>query len=134
MRPRADHSETTYVADVCGSSWWGALHGIAGAINCESCRDHAIELVGAMHDLVNWYLGKPMFSEKGFSMIAGRYAESLAGIDWKMDLGAADQVVAALPVELQGNRTSPKIDALPQELQGGHMAQLDGIFEQWASE
>jgi len=115
MPQTTDH---IYVADVCGAGWWGAFHGIAEAINCNQCRERAIQLVGAMHDVVNWYLGKPIFNAEGFALIAGFYAKALADIedraDWTLDLDAAGELVAALPVELQG----------------GHRAR--DIFEQWA--
>jgi len=130
-----DQGGTIYVADVCGPGWWGALHGVVEAINCSSCRDHGVELMGAMHDLVNWYLGKPIFNAKGFAVVAAHYAKALAEIKadktvyqhqelhddegWTLDVDAEDEL----------------IDVLPDELQGGRMAQdvIGHVIEHWAT-
>jgi hypothetical protein len=56
------HHPPANIADVCGNSWWGIIHGIATSIRdhgCSSCGEHAITLFEYAHDLVNVSLEKP---------------------------------------------------------------------------
>jgi hypothetical protein len=56
------HHPPANISDVCGSSWWGILHGVATSIRdhgCATCGEHAISLMEYAHDLVNVSLEKP---------------------------------------------------------------------------
>ena len=71
------------IPETCGPSWWGIFHGVARAIRddgCSSCGDEAVDLVSAMHDLVNQKLGKPLHDADNFQGIASRYAEAAASV------------------------------------------------------
>jgi hypothetical protein len=62
---RLRHDPGVDVADVCGSSWWGIIHGVAQSIHdhgCANCGKHAISLMRYAHDLVNVSLDKPTFA------------------------------------------------------------------------
>lgn len=63
-----------YVPDVCGGQWWGFAHAWADVIHdqgCSKCGAEAIDFVRAMHDAVNWKLGKPLQQPKALRRIAG---------------------------------------------------------------
>jgi hypothetical protein len=68
-----DSKRPIYVSDVCGPSWWGALHGVVDSISCESCRDHGQDLMSAMHDFVNIKLGKELYDPVNFRHVADEY-------------------------------------------------------------
>lgn len=56
------HHPPANISDVCGSSWWGIIHGVATSIRdhgCATCGEHAISLMEYAHDLVNVSLEKP---------------------------------------------------------------------------
>lgn len=78
-----------YISDVCGSSWWGALHGVVGAINCSSCREHGAQLLSGMHDLINFALGKPIYDPKNFNDVANYYHTTLQELIAKQEQHAA---------------------------------------------
>ena len=52
-----------------GKKIWQELEQTVKKIDCETCRDHATDLVSFLHDLVNAGLGKPLFNEKNFNKI-----------------------------------------------------------------
>ena len=52
-----------------GKKIWQELERTVKKIDCETCRDHAIELVSFWHDVVNAGLGKPLFNPKNFNKI-----------------------------------------------------------------
>jgi hypothetical protein len=55
---------------------WGLLHDTVQNIPCSTCRDEAISLMKAMHDLVTYYVhpGRKLFDEANFLEIAERYS------------------------------------------------------------
>ena len=63
--------------EVCGFSCtgfegreiWRDLEKTVNKIDCESCREHGINLISFLHDLVNGGLGKPLYNEKNFNQI-----------------------------------------------------------------
>ena len=69
--------ECNMAQEVCGFSCtgfegkkiWQELERTVKKIDCETCRDHALELVSFWHDVVNAGLGKPLFNEKNFNKI-----------------------------------------------------------------
>lgn len=52
-----------------GKKIWQELESTVKKIDCESCRNHAIELISFLHDLVNAGLGKKVYNEKNFNKI-----------------------------------------------------------------
>ncbi len=52
-----------------GKEIWRDLEKTVNKIDCESCREHAINLISFLHDLVNGGLGKPLYNEKNFNQI-----------------------------------------------------------------
>lgn len=52
-----------------GGKIWKKLDKDIDEIDCESCRDHAKDLISFIHDLVNGGLGKPLYNEKNFNKI-----------------------------------------------------------------
>ena len=52
-----------------GKMIWQKLEKTVKEIDCDTCRDHALELISFWHDLVNMGLGKPAFNEKNFNKI-----------------------------------------------------------------
>ena len=52
-----------------GKAIWSDLEKIVKKIDCETCREHATELINFIHDVVNAGLGKPLFNEKNFNKI-----------------------------------------------------------------
>ena len=52
-----------------GVKIWQELEKTVKKIDCETCRDHALELINFVHDVVNAGLGKPLFNEKNFIKI-----------------------------------------------------------------
>jgi len=73
-----DHSDHTDMAQTCGPFWWGAMEGVAAAVNCPPCRSQAQAMVSAMHDLVNLKLGKPVYNSQVFQQVAQEYSRGLA--------------------------------------------------------
>lgn len=52
-----------------GGKIWEEFDKAVKKIDCESCQDHAKELISFVHDLVNAGLGKPLFNQKNFDKI-----------------------------------------------------------------
>jgi hypothetical protein len=89
------HDPGVDVADTCGASWWGILHGVAQSIHdhgCPSCGKHAISLMGYAHDLVNVQLGKPIHDREAIA-------------EWTP---YAEQLAAQLQAVHQGQRRPPR--------------------------
>ena len=52
-----------------GGKIWQALTKEVNKIDCESCREHAVNLISFLHDHVNAGLGKPLFNNKNYNGI-----------------------------------------------------------------
>lgn len=52
-----------------GGQVWNDLDKAVKKIDCESCQEHAKQLMSFIHDLVNAGLGKPLFDSKNFEKI-----------------------------------------------------------------
>ena len=78
------HDPGVNVSDVCGSSWWGILHGVAQSIHdygCPSCGKHAISLIRYAHDLVNVSLDKPIHAPEAIAEWTPFARKLSAGLD-----------------------------------------------------
>lgn len=53
-----------------GGNIWNEIHKIPKKIECESCADHAKDILNGVHDLVNAGLGKKTFDKKNFNKFA----------------------------------------------------------------
>ncbi|MDA1136905.1 MAG: hypothetical protein O2916_11765 [Proteobacteria bacterium] len=52
-----------------GKAIWKELENTVKKIECESCREHAINQINFIHDMVNGGLGKPLYNESNFNKI-----------------------------------------------------------------
>lgn len=52
-----------------GSKIWGDIDKAVEKIDCETCHDHAKQLMSFVHDVVNAGLGKKLYDEKNFIKI-----------------------------------------------------------------
>ena len=50
-----------------GTKIWDELTKSVKKIDCESCREHALNLISFLHDHVNGGLGKSLFNSKNYS-------------------------------------------------------------------
>lgn len=78
------HNQPVYVPDICGPSWWAVLHGVAQAIRdcgCSSCGEWAVKAMHAIHDTVNWKLGKPVRYPGHLKEVASAMAKAAASVE-----------------------------------------------------
>lgn len=113
------HGPGFAVPDVCGSAWWGALHGVVSAINCSHCRGEAEKLMSALHDYVNWKLGKPLFNRRNFISVALWYLDALRDLGESHFQAAPTSDFPALTDEQLNGISETESQALFQAAQGG---------------
>lgn len=64
---------TTYPPDF-GPFYWKAIHSLVGEVPCPSCREEGKSLFIFAHDVINFKLGKPIFSPENFKYWQNRIA------------------------------------------------------------
>jgi len=57
-----------------GSHRWRDLHKIVSEIECDSCREHAKDLMSGLHDHVNAGLAEDIYDEKNYLKFADEVA------------------------------------------------------------
>lgn len=66
---------------VWGPYYWKALSTTVEKIPCGLCRGEAIEMISAMHDVVNFKLEKKLYSEENLRKWLDKYAEIKTKLD-----------------------------------------------------
>lgn len=67
----------TSLSEAEGASWWQTLEQTVQGITCSGCKQEALSLISAMHDLVNWRLGKSLHDNENFRAVARDYVQAL---------------------------------------------------------
>ena len=57
-----------------GAHRWKKLHAIVEGIECDTCRDHAVQMMKGLHDHVNAGLGEPIFDKKNYKAFVDEVA------------------------------------------------------------
>lgn len=67
--------------DIWGPYYWKSLSSTVARIPCGLCRGEAIEMVSAMHDVVNFKLEKKLHDEANLRKWIDKYAEIKTKLD-----------------------------------------------------